>query len=157
MLFRSAAPGNPVGAVQGEEKMSAQVMEREINLTEAVNPGKIIREVVTNRSMYYPGETIQGSIRFSDGDKTAGQAVSVLSKSGGLGTGTSRKSASNRTFLCPVCAGEGFYRLCAGGLLLSGWKTGGLYDDWGRCVLRLEYVSKVRLCDQDGLDRKSVV
>lgn len=72
LLAGAAAPGNPVGAVQGEEKMSAQVMEREINLTEAVNPGKIIREVVTNRSMYYPGETIQGSIRFSDGDKTAG-------------------------------------------------------------------------------------
>ncbi len=73
LLAGAAAPGNAVGAVQGEEKMSAQVMEREINLTEAVNPGKIIREVVTNRSMYYPGETIQGSIRFSDGDKTAGQ------------------------------------------------------------------------------------
>ena len=73
LVAGTAAPGNPVKAVQAEENRG---QEWRINaLEEAEYAGKRIRELVTNRSMYYPGETIQATLRFWQAQRQEGQAV----------------------------------------------------------------------------------
>ena len=66
LITGAAAPGNPVRAAEEKDKM--------IRLAEAENPGKYIQDLTTNRSMYYPGETIQGTLSLS-GVLTAGARV----------------------------------------------------------------------------------
>ena len=66
LITGAAAPGNSVRAAEEKDKM--------IRLAEAENPGKYIQDLTTNRSMYYPGETIQGTLSLS-GVLTAGARV----------------------------------------------------------------------------------
>lgn len=66
LITGAAAPGNPVRAAEEKDKM--------IRLAEAENPGKYIQDLTTNRSMYQPGETIQGILSLS-GVPTAGARV----------------------------------------------------------------------------------
>ncbi len=54
LLGGAAAPGEPVRAAEENGKM--------ITLEEAENPGKYIQGITINRSMYHPGETVQGSV-----------------------------------------------------------------------------------------------
>lgn len=70
LLGGAAAPGDPVWAAEESEKMA--------RLEEAENPGKLIQGITINRSMYDPGEAIQGTVAISGAGQRSGRLELIL-------------------------------------------------------------------------------
>lgn len=68
----------PKGRVWAMEESGKEESEKIVKLEEAENPGKYIREILLNRSMYSPGEIIRGSLTLSGIDRNSGRVHVIL-------------------------------------------------------------------------------